>query len=194
MRRNVAALTILIAAFLMAAPGMSRAEGKQRRYVGVAKCKMCHRKAEQGEQYTIWSKTKHAKAYENLATPKAKELAKKAGVADPQKDGKCLKCHVTAYGVDPQYLGKKYKMEDGVGCESCHGAGGDYAKKSIMKKLTAGEITPESVGLTFPPDEKVCVKCHNDESPVFKGFNFEEAKKKIAHPIPEARKAMYKKG
>ena len=163
------------------------------KYVGVKKCAMCHKKPTVGEQYAIWKKTAHAKAWETLATPKAMKLAKKAGVEDPQKDERCAKCHTTAWGEDPANLGTKFKVEDGVGCESCHGAGGKYAKKKIMKQITSGEIEPASVGLTIP-DEKVCVKCHNEDSPVFEGFDYEKAKKKIAHPIPEDRKALYKKG
>lgn len=184
----------IAAAVLLALPVLASATETQRKYVGTKKCRMCHRKTEQGEQWVIWSKSKHAKAWETLATPKAKEFAAKAGVADPQTDPKCIKCHVTAYNVDPKYLGSRYHKEDGVGCESCHGPGGDYAKKSVMKKLISGQIEPASVGMIFPPDKKVCIECHNAESPAYKGFNFEEYKKKIAHPIPEARKARYKKG
>ena len=43
-------------------------------------------------------------------------------------------------------------------------------------------------------DEKICLACHNDESPTWdpaKGFDFEAAKKKIAHPIPEDVKGKY---
>ena len=157
-------------------------------YQGVAKCKTCHKKVEQGEQYGIWQKTAHAKAYETLAGDKAKEYGAAVGIDSPQEDPACLKCHVTGYGVDPEFLGKKYKIEDGVGCESCHNAGQNYYKKKTMIALVKGEITPESVGLKIP-DEATCLTCHNDESPAFKGFNFEEAKAKIAHPIPEATKA-----
>ncbi len=37
------------------------------------------------------------------------------------------------------------------------------------------------------PDEKVCRKCHNKESPNFKGFDFKTYAAKIAHPIPKAK-------
>jgi hypothetical protein len=29
------------------------------------------------------------------------------------------------------------------------------------------------------------MKCHNEESPTFAGFNFDESWAKIAHPVPE---------
>ncbi len=159
----------------------------QRKYMGAAKCKMCHKKANQGEQYKIWKKTAHAKAYKTLAGDKAKKYAKERGIADPQKSDKCLKCHVTAYNVDKKYLGKKFKKTDGVSCESCHGPGGDYYKKKTMKKLFAKKIKPASVGLTIP-NEKVCVRCHNDESPDFKGFDYKKYFAKIKHPIPGKKK------
>ncbi len=172
-------------------PALAQSPDKpQRKYVGVGKCKTCHKKPEQGEQYQKWLEGPHAKAYESLASEKALEYAKERGIEDPQSAPECLKCHVTAYNVDPQFLGKKYKKTDGVGCESCHGAGGDYYKKKTMKAIMRGEITPESVGLIIP-DEKVCVECHNEDSPAFKGFDFEKYKADIAHPIPDSTKAKY---
>ncbi len=109
---------------------------------------------------------------------------------DPQSSDECLQCNVTAYNVAAEFLGTKYDKTQGVGCESCHGAGGDYYKKKTMISLIKGEIEPESVGLTIP-DEQVCVQCHNENSPSFKGFDYEERFAKIAHPIPDAKKAEH---
>jgi hypothetical protein len=161
----------------------SSEEEKAREFVGVDKCKMCHKKPDQGEQYGKWMEGPHSKAYATLASDKAKEIAAAKKIADPQKAAECLKCHVTGHGADAALLGKKYKVEDGVGCESCHGAGGDYYKMKTMKGLSAGEIEPASVGLLMP-DEKVCVTCHNEESPTYKEFVFKERVKAIAHPVP----------
>ncbi len=159
-------------------------EGKQREYVGTSKCKMCHMSAKKGGQYESWKKSLHSKAYETLGTAEAKKVGAEHGVKDPQNDPKCLKCHVTAYGVDKKYLGDKYDMKDGVGCESCHGAGGDYFKMNIMKQITEGKVKAADYGLVLP-NEQVCITCHNSESPTFKEFNFAEMYKKIAHPMPE---------
>jgi hypothetical protein len=41
---------------------------------------------------------------------------------------------------------------------------------------------------------EICTACHNDESPTWdpaKGFDYEAAKEKIAHPIPEHVKGRY---
>ena len=158
-------------------------QSKQRIFVGVDKCKICHKKQKKGDQYRIWKESLHSKAFDTLGNEKAKEYAKERGIDNPQTAEECLKCHVTAYGIDKQYLGKKYKMTDGVGCESCHGAGGDYYKLKTMKAITTGKQKAASVGLIIP-NEKVCIKCHNDESPAYKEFKFEEFVKKIVHTIP----------
>lgn len=158
-----------------------RAASAERKFVGVKTCKTCHKAAERGDQYSKWKKGPHAKAYDTLGTAKAKELAAKAGVnGDPQKAPECLKCHVTGYGKPASAFGRKYRIEDGVGCESCHGAGSDFKKKSIMrdkkKAMAKGLIEPE---------EKVCKTCHNKQSPTFKPFDYEERAKEIAHPLPK---------
>ncbi|PIQ91202.1 MAG: cytochrome C554 [Candidatus Omnitrophica bacterium CG11_big_fil_rev_8_21_14_0_20_41_12] len=148
-------------------------------YIGVKKCALCHKSESKGNQYGQWLSTKHAKAYETLATPQAQETAEKAGVSgDPQEAAACLKCHQTGFGADSSLLGSGFIKEDGVQCESCHGAGGDYAPLNVMKdkdkSIAAGLIMPT---------EDVCVKCHNAESPNFKGFNFKEYYPKISHPL-----------
>jgi hypothetical protein len=166
--------------------------GEKHAYIGASKCKTCHKKPEAGEQFPLWEQSAHAKAYAALAGDKAKEIAKAKGIDNPQEADACLKCHVTGHGAPAEMLGTKYDKTEGVTCESCHGAGGDYYKKKTMVAITTGEIEGASVGLVAP-DEKTCVKCHNEESPTFTGFKFEEMSKKIAHPIPEAKKAEYKK-
>jgi hypothetical protein len=167
--------------------------GEKHQYVGASKCKMCHKKPEVGEQYPIWEKSAHAGAYTVLASDAAKEVAKAKGIENPQEADECLKCHVTGHGAPAELLGTKYDKTEGVTCESCHGAGADYYKKATMVSVYTGEIDGATVGLKMP-DEKTCVKCHNEESPTYKPFNYEEKVKMIAHPIPEARKAEYKKG
>ena len=35
------------------------------------------------------------------------------------------------------------------------------------------------------PDEKTCKKCHNEESPSYKPFDYKKRVKEIAHPVPK---------
>ncbi len=151
------------------------------KYVGVKKCAMCHKSEAKGNQHAQWLSSKHAKAYEKLASPEAKELASKKGVTgNPQEAPECLKCHVTGYGEDAGLFTDSFIKTDGVQCETCHGAGSDYLGLSVMKDKTKSV----TAGLIIPTKE-VCVKCHNPESPSYKEFNFEEFSKKIAHPRPK---------
>jgi hypothetical protein len=154
------------------------------KYVGANACKACHLATKSGAAFTIWQKSAHAKAFATLATPAALEIAKKKGIADPQKDASCLKCHDSAAGVAAAQLAPTFKAGEGVGCEVCHGPGSAYKTMSVMKDVDTGKIKGETVGL-MKGDEKLCVKCHNSESPTFKGFNFAEYSKKIEHPTPK---------
>jgi hypothetical protein len=170
-------MTVVVALFAI---GISSSAFAEHMYVGVDGCKICHKKAEKGDQYGSWQKSKHSRAYEVLASDKAKEVAAARGIGNPQESPDCLKCHVTGYGADPSLFDKTYKKEDGVGCESCHGPGKDYKNIKIMKDVEQAKAN----GLILPTEE-VCRKCHNEESPTFKPFNFEERYAEITHPMPK---------
>jgi hypothetical protein len=148
----------------------------QNKYVGAEKCKMCH--MSKGKQYPQWSTSKHAKAFEMLKSEAAIQAGKAKGVTSPSTDAKCLKCHATAAAI-PANLNGGITNAEGVSCESCHGPGSAYKAAPIMKDraqaLKNGMIVP---------DEKLCLKCHNSESPTFKGFNFATYSAKISHKNP----------
>ncbi|MDO8663114.1 MAG: cytochrome c family protein [Candidatus Omnitrophota bacterium] len=174
-------LVVVATVSVLAAAGLLFAEANHK-YVGIKKCSMCHKSESKGNQYGQWLSTKHAKAYETLATPAAQETGQKAGVTgNPQEAPQCLKCHITGYGQDASLFEAGFAKVDGVQCESCHGAGSDYMPIAVMKdKAKAIEA-----GLIMPAKEG-CVKCHNSESPNFQGFDFDSYFKKIAHPRPKA--------
>jgi hypothetical protein len=174
---------IVAAAMLLTVFAVGSAVAADHAFTGAAKCKTCHNKPAEGAQYDQWMSTKHAKAFAVLASDESKAIAKEKGIADPQTADACLKCHVTGHGAAAALLGEKYAKTDGVTCESCHGAGGDYYKMTVMKDIAAGKVDMASVGMIKPAKE-TCVKCHNAESPTFKAFNYEEAVKKVAHPKP----------
>ena len=149
-------------------------------YVGADKCKLCHNSAPKGAQYNKWTESKHSKAYATLATDEARKLGATKGIADPQKAPECLKCHVTGYGSPADKLTDKWRMDEGVGCEACHGPGGEYWKMEVMKD----KARAAAAGLV-EPNEATCTKCHNAENPTNKPFNFAEFSAKIAHPNPQ---------
>lgn len=154
-------------------------------FEGTQVCGMCHKTEKQGQQLKIWQESKHAQAYKVLTTPEADKIAAEKGFKTKAAETKeCLKCHASGYDVDKALIGAKFKVEDGVQCETCHGAGSAYKSMAVMKNRE------EAIkkGLTaFDKDniEKHCVTCHNNESPTFKEFKFNERWEKIAHKVPK---------
>ena len=157
----------------------------QNKYVGTRMCKACHNTEKMGKQYDVWSKTKHAEAYKTLTTAKADEIAKAKGITKPAAEApECLECH--AKQIDPKLTEALYDPKDGVQCETCHGPGSAYKNMVIMKdkaKAIAAGLTDFKDKATI---EKWCKTCHNEKSPTFKGFNFDEMWAKIKHPIPKS--------
>lgn len=175
-------LTLLLGILLsIGMTGGAWAVDKVPQYIGAESCsKLCHKTAKQGKQKAIWEGSAHAKAFQVLASPEAMEIGKSKGIDNPQESDACLKCHVTAHGVPDDLKGAKFSHEEGVGCEVCHGPGSLYKKRKVMKDHDASV----AAGLLIP-DEKTCLKCHNEESPTYKPFDFEERWQKITHLKPE---------
>jgi len=160
------------------------------RYVGASVCKNCHNGADKGNAFDHWASTEHAKAYETLATPKAKEVGKKLGVDDPQKSEKCLKCHVTAYGVDAKEIKRGFAVENGVQCETCHGPGENHFKIRFKESQTGGTPAPVTAEeIHAKRDLALCTKCHNQDSPTYKPFCLKERMEKIEHLDPRKKRS-----
>ncbi|MDP8207356.1 MAG: cytochrome c family protein [Candidatus Electryonea clarkiae] len=174
MRRII--LSVLAVTFLMSVVSFA----SDHAYVGLKKCKMCHKGETKGMIFEKWQESKHAQAFDVLAAPAAAEVYTKLGkTGNPQEDVECLKCHVTGADADTS-LTAKIIFDNGVTCESCHGAGGAYWKKTVMQDHDA------AVAAGMNPDPKSgCVTCHNENSPTFKDFNFEARWEDIKHSKPE---------
>ncbi|UCG11681.1 MAG: cytochrome C554 [Deltaproteobacteria bacterium] len=156
------------------------AKVKEHAYVGASKCKMCHNAKKWGKIHDKWAATKHAGAYAVLAGEKAQAVAKGVKIENAQKSDKCLVCHVTGHEASAKLKGEKYSMEEGVTCEACHGPAGDYLA-SHKKKDNEKQAMADGL---MKPTEELCVTCHNEDSPTFKEFKYEEALKLVAHHKP----------
>jgi len=149
-------------------------------YVGSYACGSCHQGPTMGYQLSLWRLGPHARAYAVLATPKAAEIARKMGVGEePQRAPACLKCHVTGGGTPPA-VAKTFDITEGVGCESCHGAGSEHVAEAVMRD----GLGAKKAGLE-PVTRQTCAGCHARAHG--KPFDFARAKLEIAHPTrPEA--------
>jgi hypothetical protein len=165
-------LVALLAVFLPTA-----AFGQQ--YVGADKCKTCHNAKDKGEMYTKWKSTKHSQAHATLAGDAAKKIDK-----DALKNAKCLKCHDTEVRAGADKLAKSFKGEQGVQCETCHGPGDKHVKARMASEDDSNVTDAE---ITKAPTEKVCLDCHNKDSPSYKEFKFADASKVIEHKNPSKK-------
>lgn len=194
--------TLVLAAALALTAGLAQAQDDKAAYIGAEQCKVCHDKKPEGAQFSVWKDMMHAKAFETLKTDAAKKAAEERGITKPPHEApECLKCHVTAYDVEAMAAPAKIKPELGVQCESCHGPGESHVadgRDVMFKKKTADEVDWMAKLTTI--EEKDCLECHNEESPTWNpekytkedgtkaGFDFEQAKAKIAHPNPTKTK------
>ena len=173
-------ITLGICGFFLLAHHSTTVAADGAKFVGNKKCIGCHK-----TQFQSWKEDYHAKALDDLM-PGIKTEEKTKCNLDPNKDystdASCLECHATGYGK-PAMTNANL---DNVGCESCHGPGSSYRNIKIMnkKKYEADRETQHTLAVEaglLAPDEALCVTCHNDKSPTWKGFDFDKMIKDVDH-------------
>jgi hypothetical protein len=152
------------------------------KFVGAAACRDCHEHAHDA-QFSKWRSHFHSDAFKTLGKPYAVAFAKKRGVENPTTDWRCVKCHVTAYGVPAERKGPGYHDEEGVTCEACHGPGGGYLEAHARPKPDRAAL--QAAGFRVFRDlkqrDEFCRTCHNELSPSYKPFNVEQFSLAIQH-------------
>ena len=125
-------LALIVAAIVFATPARSQGEGGAR-YTGVASCagSTCHGRMEgdgtvvRQDELMKWQEPStpggaHSRAWAVLGNSRSQFIARNLGIGDPAAAPMCLGCHSTA-GAS-----RRAPVEDGVGCESCHGPAGGW--------------------------------------------------------------------
>lgn len=143
---------------------------KHSRYLGVASCSSsnCHGTSKvtrssqilHNEFLTWFKEDNHAKAYKTLLTDEAKKIAVNLGLKAPHQEQACLSCHATLTPKERQ--GERFNIEDGVGCESCHGAAegwiGSHAEKGVSHE---DNVKAGLTDLVSPINRAMmCTSCH----------------------------------
>lgn len=113
-------------------------------------------------EYITWSKhDHHSRAYLTLQNSDSKKIASNLGIGDPTKEPLCLKCH-SIYMDSGLPKGDKFRLEDGVSCEACHGAAENYLKSHTVAGTTHADNVAN--GLTDLPNidtrATLCLSCH----------------------------------
>jgi peroxiredoxin len=122
-------------------------------YVGSAVCQSCH-----ADEHARWSEQPHARAF---ATLEAKGKA---------SDGECLRCHTTGLDKPGGYRagGGPQPALAGVGCESCHGPGGEHVRDGAQRKGTILRLSDKCGSCAIV---QICGSCHDAANDP--GFEFD---------------------
>ena len=183
------AASVMVAALLVlgATTTPAPAAAAENHYIGAAQCRNCHKSAAAGNQYGKWESVSHSDAFVTLGTDAAKEIGKKLGVEDPQKDAKCLKCHVTGAGEPAEKFASSFEADMGVQCETCHGPGEIHKKTRFAAAASAKPGERMEVGadeINSHPSPAGCLTCHSKDSPTYKPFCFAKYQAEIRHLDP----------
>lgn len=186
--RTFTALALGLGALPLATLAASMAGGKEPVFIGAQGCGACHEGPEMGYQFSKWRLGAHARAYAALALPESKEIVRLSGITEEAHQAKmCLGCHATAAESEDWERAEGFRIEDGLQCEACHGAGSEYAPEEVMKDRPKAMMR----GLKMPKKDD-CMLCHrakgsHDAVLKKKPFDLEEAWPAIAHPSPKNR-------
>jgi hypothetical protein len=178
-----------LAACLLAAAGAARAMPAPEKVGGPESCAECHL-----DEVEAWKKSVHNKTFNELhRKPETTAMLERLGLTKIKTERQCMECH---------YLNRQEEggltATNGISCESCHGAGQDWAKthgdygegvtkatesaehrdRRRAQAILAGMITPANLYALGAS----CYQCHvmQDEKivnvgghpPLSEGFNF----------------------
>lgn len=118
-----------------------------REYVGSEVCRDCHE--EEYDKFMKYAKKVHS--YDHIIRMK-KNLTE-------AEFKECLGCHTTGYGQPSGFVSAEATpLLRNLGCETCHGPGGDHLKSEEAKDIN-GKLNSD-----------ICEKCHIEARS--KAFNF----------------------
>lgn len=141
--------------------------------MGVASCgaATCHGRQVQGgpdiryDELKIWQDSSsvtgaHSRAWQVLRGDRAREIGRRLGLPNPERAEACLGCH--AEQPAPGQAKTLLHIEDGVGCEACHGGSGGWLSTHYAVGATHADNVAR--GMTALEDPKVraaiCLDCH----------------------------------
>jgi len=141
---SLKAVTICFLGFAVA-PALSAKEPRQIQessgtFVGSLGCKSssCHGGAgPKRSQYFTWSqKDFHTKAFTVLVDSRSQRIAEGLGIPAAQTSARCTVCHSPLQSVAMTRLTPNAHPDEGVSCETCHGAAGGWLRGHTRKDWT----------------------------------------------------------
>ncbi|HEX7516479.1 MAG TPA: multiheme c-type cytochrome [Chthoniobacterales bacterium] len=140
-------------------------------FVGSIGCKSssCHGGAgPKRSQYITWSRQDfHTKAYAVLLNSRSERIAESLGVGGAQSSARCTVCHSPLQSVAPSRLTPTAHPDEGVSCETCHGAAGGWLRGhtrtdwNYNTRVAAGMRDLRNLYVRA----NACVACHQNLAP-----------------------------
>jgi hypothetical protein len=137
-------------------------------FIGAAGCKSssCHGGAgEKRSQYLTWVQQDfHARAYAVLINARSARMAEALSLPAAQTSDRCTVCHSPFQSIAPARLAKAAQADEGVSCENCHGAAGQWLRGHTRKDWTyAMRVGAGMRDLrNFYVRANTCVACHQN--------------------------------
>ena len=163
----------VVAVFAVYLAGASPAEAiavplRSDKFIGAAGCKSssCHGGAgEKRSQYLTWVKQDfHSRAYAVLVNARSARMAETLALPAAQTSARCTVCHSPLQSVAPSRLTKTAQPDEGVSCENCHGAAGQWLRGHTRRDWTFA--TCVGAGMrdlrNFYVRANTCVACHQN--------------------------------
>jgi hypothetical protein len=174
------ALALFICSSVSSAKEITQIRQTGPEFVGAIGCRSssCHGGAgPKREQFTIWSTQDfHAKAFAILTDARSARIAETLGGGDARDNSRCTVCHSPFQSVAQSRLAPTAAADEGVSCESCHNAAGDWLRGHTRPDWTYA--TRVSAGMrdlrSLYVRANTCVACHQ---------NIDNAILKAGHPI-----------
>ena len=164
---------IFLASFLALSAALFAKDVKQTReegalFIGAVGCKSssCHGGAgEKRSQYITWSRQDfHTRAFAILLDARSARIAETVGIGEAQSNARCTVCHSPFQSVGPTRLASTAHADEGVSCESCHGAAGSWLRGhtrtdwNYAMRVSAGMRDLRSLYVRA----NTCVACHQN--------------------------------
>lgn len=139
--------------------------------IGAVNCQTsgCHGGAgELSRQHTVWFRAdRHSRAHATLTTARSARMAEALGMENAANDVRCTSCHAPFALVPQDKKLASARPEEGVSCESCHGAAGGWVRSHTRPDYTRPQRIAS--GLRDLEDlylrTNTCVACHQAIDP-----------------------------
>ena len=163
---------ILLIAFFgggnVIAGDLEQRHGDLAQFIGSVGCRSssCHGGAgEKRDQYNIWSSQDfHSRAQTILLGARSARMAEALGTLEAANNVRCTVCHSPFQAMPASRLASTARADEGVSCETCHGAAGQWLRGHTRPDWTY--VMRVSAGMrdlrNLYERANACVACHQN--------------------------------